>query len=241
MCHKFGKGTLFAKVCLPVILTVLFKMSVENKEIKILMGYVNKFDYVDESEQDLLGGHPLPGRVYRLIKDDSGYRLHIGRENNDAHIDGWMLGKKLKNKLRAYSFDIQIIDAENYADIKLHPEDVTKMVEWLKDDNKDLYDYLLGAQPVAVPTTTPLEQLRQLLMAHQEFASAVGPNTVAAASSSDLGYTLEIVLIKGDPITITGTEHHSFSDVDCALLVKQSSGYVISIPLTNILYTSQLA
>lgn len=221
-------------------------MSVENKEIKILLGYVIKFDYVDEQEQDLLEGHPLPGRVYRLIKDEDGYRLHIGRENNAAHIDGWMLGKRLKNKLRAYSFDIQVIDAENYSDIKLHPDDVTKMVDWLKDDHKDLYEYINGTKPIAVPTTTPLEQLRQLLMNRSNTSSTEDPTSLPAAdvmqeTTDYFGYTLEIILLKGEPITITAVEQHSFSEMEGALLVKQSSGYVISVPLINILYTSQLA
>jgi len=226
---------------LPVTLRK-FKMSVEKKETKILMGYVNKFDYVDEQEAYVHSGHPFPGRVYRIIQDSSGYRLHIGRENNLAGIDGWVLGKKLKNKLRSYTFDIQLIDFENYTNLTIHPDDVTKMVAWLSNDNQDLYDYLNITTAVAVPTTTPLEQLRQLLMSRQPIGEAASDqhNAVAADNSSDF-YTLEIVVIKGEPITITEVESHQFSEADNCLFIKQSSGYLISVPLTNILYTSELA
>ena len=136
-------------------------MQVEN--MKILMGYVHRFDYKNEQEAHALQGHPLPGRVYRLIKDDSGYRLHIGRENNMVGIDGWLLGKRLKNSLRAYSFEVEVITPDNFEELNLHPDDVTRMVTWLNSKNKDLLDYLNHTDAKAVPTDM-LEQLRDLLL-----------------------------------------------------------------------------
>lgn len=217
-------------------------MSVENKEIKILIGYVKSFDYTDEQEAAMLNGHPIPGRVYRVIQDSKGYRLHIGREANPMGIDGWMLGSRLKNRLRAYSFDIQIINPENYSDFNIHPDDVKKMLEWLNNKNKDLYDYLIKLDAVAVPSMTPLEELRQLLTAsaqdnHKAATSALPIEPIQI----ERGYTLEIVLIKGDPITVMEVLEHKFSEQESALFVKQSSGYLITVPITNILYTSELA
>lgn len=136
-------------------------MQVEDN-VKILIGFVHKFEYSNEEEAAVLCGHPLPGRVYRVIKDAGGYRLHIGKENNDAGLDGWMLGKRLKNTLRAYSFDVEIITTENFSEFKLHSDDVTKMVTWLSNDNKDLLEYFNKTNSHEVPTNM-LEQLQKLL------------------------------------------------------------------------------
>ncbi len=136
-------------------------MQVESN-IKILMGYVHKFDYRNEEEANVMCGHPIPGRVYRVIKDDSGYRLHIGKENNDAGLDGWLLGKRLKNSLRSYSFDIEEITPESFESLKLHPEDVSKMVNWLNTGNKDLFEYLTNVD-VRPITANMVDQLRALL------------------------------------------------------------------------------
>lgn len=207
------------------------------EDVKIFLGYVHKFDYANEEEAAILHGHPLPGRVYRLIKDTSGYRLHIGKENNAAGLDGWMLGKRLKNTLRAYSFDVEIINAENYADLKFHPDDVSKMVTWLAHDNKDLLDYFNATAPKQL-STDMLSQLKTLLMITSGVSTLTQPITESVeVPSQPVETTGTIVLTNGTEIDIPPVATIDHDGTVFKIYFKNGSTCIY--PMMHVLYIHQ--
>jgi hypothetical protein len=108
----------------------------------ILIGYIKKFTYSDQSITEQMNNHPTPGRCYRLIKDTHGYRIHIGGENNQKGYDGLILGDKLKDSKNLFSYHIVVVTPSNYLDLGLSEDDTYKVVEWLTTDNADLWKTL---------------------------------------------------------------------------------------------------
>lgn len=109
----------------------------------ILVGFIKKFTYRDEEAKEKMWGHPEVGRVYRIIHDKNGYRLHIGRENNDAGLDGLFLGKKLKGEQDSFIFQIEIVTPDNFLDLNISREDTISVTQWLTTDNKDMWARLV--------------------------------------------------------------------------------------------------
>lgn len=118
------------------------KTEVKKSKFDISIGFVRRWDYFTDSYVDQMNGHPLVGRVYRLIKDDMGYRLHIGRENNDIGLDGLFLGPKLVAERPDFAFEVEIVTPENYLKLPLTNDDASKVVEWITTENKDLWETL---------------------------------------------------------------------------------------------------
>ncbi len=131
---------------------------------EILIGYIREFTYNDDFA-DQMGGHPLAGRCYRIIKDKEGYRIHIGRENNQLGLDGLYLGKKLKSKQPQYKFDIEVVTPTNYLDLGINKEDTKKVVEWLESDNADMWAQLKAESE---GTTGVLQQLSDIVKFREE-------------------------------------------------------------------------
>lgn len=215
-------------------------MQVESN-IKILMGYVHKFEYRNEEEASVMCGHPLPGRVYRIIKDENGYRLHIGKENNEAGLDGWLLGKRLKNSLRSYSFDIEEITPASFEELKLHPEDVSKMVHWLNTGNKDLIDYLtkVDVHPI---TSDMVGQLRALLR-NQLLGSPVLPDLTGVPVDEPKQMMGPMVkeatlgLISGTEITVYDIDQ-VYTDANTITIIFRNGSTCI-YPMMHVLYIHQ--
>jgi hypothetical protein len=109
---------------------------------EILIGYIKSFDYHNDEAREQMQGHPAVGRCYRVIKDDTGYRLHIGPENNDLQFDGLHLGARLKAKKTYYSFEIEPVTPKNLLDLKLSKDELQQVSEWMDSDNADLWSKL---------------------------------------------------------------------------------------------------
>lgn len=131
---------------------------------EVLIGFVKKFTFVDHTPEEM-NGHPTEGRCYRLIRDNQGYRLHIGRENNDAGLDGLYLGDKLKAKRRTFSYDIEIVTPQNFLELGIHNDDLTKVVDWQTTDNADMWERL---KKEAEGTVDVVRQLSDLLKLDKE-------------------------------------------------------------------------
>lgn len=121
------------------------------KEYDILIGYVRTFDFEEPLDRARLSGHPKIGGIYRLLKDPQGWRLHIGRENNAEGMDGLYLGELsiynkdkdvIKGTFGRYSFEIMVLNTNNYLDFELSMEDHKQLIEWLDTDNADLWERL---------------------------------------------------------------------------------------------------
>ena len=135
----------------------------EEPEYDVKIGFVHEFIVHDERYADRMNGHPAEGRVYRLIKDPQGYRLHIGRENNDANLDGIFLGHELEGEQRAFSYRIEIITPENYLKLPIKSEDVITMASWITNDNKDLWDNIERERSGEIPVVRTQADLVELM------------------------------------------------------------------------------
>lgn len=108
----------------------------------ILIGFIKKFQYSDPGVTAQMNNHPTEGRCYRLIKDNYGYRIHLGSDTNERQYDGLILGDKLKDKKTLFSYNIVVVTTSNYLDLGLTQEDTMKVLEWITTDNADLWKTL---------------------------------------------------------------------------------------------------
>ncbi len=108
---------------------------------EIIIGFVSSFAYT-EDVADEMGGHPKVARVYRIIKDPKGYRLHIGKENNTVGLDGLWLGDTLVASRPGFKFEIVPMTPDNYLTFPIVKEDLQKVVSWIDTDNADLWEKL---------------------------------------------------------------------------------------------------
>lgn len=129
---------------------------------KVLIGYVNAFNHLYKENQELLKGEPKVGRIYRIIETEPnesertgpgrGYQVYIGAITNTAGMDTIFLGDTLSGQYYdKWSFDIQLVTAQNHLEFDFHLEDLPRLKEWLESDNADLIDLLKKTPfPVAI-------------------------------------------------------------------------------------------
>lgn len=117
---------------------------------EIIIGFVENFKIHNPEHAASLSGHPIPGRVYRIIKTDDLYLVHVGATKNVGKIDGIALGDTLSgNFMGKWEFNIIPIDKENYLDFPIVEEDLKQLLEWFDTDHEDL-KRKLGLPIVAV-------------------------------------------------------------------------------------------
>lgn len=136
----------------------------QKNDYEVLIGFVRDFSYTRADGGDLMSGHPEIGRVYRLIKDSLGYRLHIGRENNEAQLDGLFLGQDLKGAQKDFTFEIEVISPQTYLSLPITEDDTKKIVEWIESDNKDLKEKLDLDGGGSVPVIRSVRDLLKLMV-----------------------------------------------------------------------------
>ncbi|MBU6390912.1 MAG: hypothetical protein KGQ83_01570 [Planctomycetes bacterium] len=106
---------------------------------EIAVGFIDKFDFIDDSSSEKLSGHPKVGRVYQILKLDGVYFLHIGHANTKAKLDGITLGPGLSgNYMDKWSYKVDLLTKDNYIDYPLSVEDMEKVSLWLESDHKEL-------------------------------------------------------------------------------------------------------
>lgn len=126
---------------------------------KIIYGYVKQFIYHDPTSLYHMGGHPIPGRVYRIIQDaNNAYRLHIGVENNIAHHEGLLLNALVGNWPN-WECEIVEVTPENFTEFDLTPEDAGNLVKWIESKNADLDPHV---KPTNVKTHTAEDVIKLL-------------------------------------------------------------------------------
>lgn len=135
---------------------------------EVQVGYVHEWVYLNDGYTEPMKGHPIIGRCYRLIKDDMGYRLHIGRENNDANLDGLFLGAELKAARKDFQFEIELVDETNYLELPIVKEDFEQIEKWLSEGNKDLWDRLQLENEGRVPVIRSVDDLINFMRKHKD-------------------------------------------------------------------------
>lgn len=178
-------------------------------EYDVLVGFIHEFKFHSEEDITRLSGHPIEGRVYRLLKDPYGWRVHIGRENNKEGLDGLYLGDQevyeistglLKSEQRRYNYKIEIITPTNYLNLPLVEEDRARVLEWIQSDNTDLWEGLKREQSGEVPVIRTGTDLLKLLMnkassnGHVKEEAVKSPTTTPRASAETRERALEATL-----------------------------------------------
>jgi len=148
----------------------------KESQYDVLIGYVHNWEYLSEHGPDQMSGHPMVGRCYRIIKDHIGYRLHIGRENNDAGLDGLFLGPELQAKRKDFEFSIEIITPQNILSLDITSEDNASIAYWVETENLDLWDKIKMEEDGSTPVVRSLSDLFELikLKQHEEEARKDG-------------------------------------------------------------------
>ena len=127
----------------------------KTKNKTITVGYVNAFSFSDANQQSELGGHPIPGRVYQLIKLNDEYLLQIGKALTKSNIDGIMLGPSLVGSFHGkWEFDISEITQINIHEFDISPDDIEVVAKWVESGNKEL-NHLID-----VSTLDPTPEIR---------------------------------------------------------------------------------
>lgn len=149
----------------------------EEKEYDVLIGFVKSFNFIATDDSVRLSGHPQVGRIYRLMRDPHGWRLHIGRENNREGLDGLYLGDLDIYKISTgliegvqprYDFLIEVVTPTNYLQLPIVDEDRQKLLKWLETENTDLWDSLKREQKGEATVIRSGTDLLKVLMAHKE-------------------------------------------------------------------------
>ena len=154
---------------------------------EILIGFIKDFIYVDPQDLDVMQGHPKIGRCYRIIKDSHGYRIHIGRENNDRGMDGLYLGLELTGKTTGFKYNIEAITPANYLELKINKEDTKQVAKWISTDNADMWEKLRSE---ADGSATVLRRLSEVLNLKDEIEHDIEKEVTSvkfAAGKDDSG------------------------------------------------------
>ncbi|HEY0751370.1 MAG TPA: hypothetical protein VGD26_09445 [Chitinophagaceae bacterium] len=169
----------------------------EKKEYDILIGFVKFFNFTKPEDLERLNGHPIIGRVYRLLKDPFGWRIHLGRQTNQEGLDGLYLGEVdieeglLHGEQPQYRFAIEIVTPTNYLELPIPEEDRQKVLEWIETDNKDLWDNLNKERSGESAVIRSGGDLLKLLLTQR---ARVEAGLTPSASSADRERALEATL-----------------------------------------------
>jgi len=168
----------------------------------VLVGFVHRFEFDSPSYVEKLNGHPTEGRVYRILKDPQGYRIHIGRENNEEGLDGLYLGETLEGEYNQYSFNIEVVTPTNYITLPIKDEDRTKVLEWMQSENSDLWENLRkeeSGEAAVIRTGTDL--LKVLMNGHLSAKRPQQPRASSMERERALEATLTLLThFKNKPI-----------------------------------------
>lgn len=188
----------------------------KGSEYDILIGYVKSFNFVVPDDSHRLSGHPKEGRLYRLMKDPMGWRLHLGRETNNEGLDGLFLGGHdiynsavgtLIGEQPRYSFTVEVVTPQNYLNLTLEESDRQKLFEWIETDNSDLWTNLKKEQTGESAVIRSGMDLLKVLMeqrnidAYKQSVAAHRPQSASAERERALEATLTfLTYFKGKPV-----------------------------------------
>lgn len=119
---------------------------------EFLFVFVKDFKWSNPLEHEQVGGHPMPGRLYRAIKNtDTGtYRL-LTKPNTLLVFSG--LEEDIDT---GYRSSFKPITVQTLLDYNITDEDLDKLLDWLRTGNKEIKDLVgMMSPPAPVKLTTP--------------------------------------------------------------------------------------
>lgn len=136
----------------------------DNNGYDVLVGFIKDFSYREGADANGMNGHPTIGKCYQIIKDPQGYRIHIGRENNENHLDGLWLGETLKGVRKDYSFDIIVVTPENFLDLPIEGEEAKKVEQWITTNHAEIWGKLQNEIDGSAVVVKSFQELQDLEM-----------------------------------------------------------------------------
>jgi hypothetical protein len=105
--------------------------------------YIKEFNYKDKNFENMMGGHPKAGRIYRALydTDSSFYRIILEDEDKGESNMAGIILQNLQSEDPRWSANITVMDDESMINYDIVSEDFIKLARWKEQDNKDI-DYL---------------------------------------------------------------------------------------------------
>lgn len=157
--------------------------------------YINSFAYKQAKHGKAMGGHPVPGRIYRALydKETTQYRLLLD-EMPPSGMAGLIL-KDLSGECGNWTAEITKLDDENVLSLEIESEDFEKLARW-KETEEDI-------DPLRIEHVHQVEQGVDGQIAMQIERPEVEDDHITI--SDTLGESLSI-LVKEDPELAKGLE-----------------------------------
>jgi hypothetical protein len=114
---------------------------------EFLYVYVSSFKWENPFDHESKGGHPMPGKVYRAVKNkDAGtYRLFVSSTTPPMLLVFTGLEEAIEG---AYTSNIKPITIQNLLDFDISDGDLDSLLDWLKTGNSELKKVLNFRPPL---------------------------------------------------------------------------------------------
>jgi hypothetical protein len=115
----------------------------EKQREAVVYLFVKDFAYKDKNYEEMMGGHPKVGRIYRALFDQESkiYRVIVEEDDkSEAGLAGLMITKLVNDDAR-WRADMEIFDDESILNYDILSEDFLRLGKWKEVDNADI-DYL---------------------------------------------------------------------------------------------------
>jgi hypothetical protein len=176
---------------------------VKDDKIEISLLYIKNFKYKNEMDSELMGGHPICGRVYQAFSEvgTQRYNIHFDEYKVNGKTGGIVL-KGLKSNNNFYSCEAVLVNKDNFLDLKITEEDLKKINTWQETDNKELWEILSGDSlvEVEIPKVETAELTTDMLndLISQLTISEKSPE-IAVEEDSEEGEDVLEFLYRNDP------------------------------------------
>ncbi len=165
--------------------------------------YVREFAYKDKRYEEMMGGHPKTGRIYRALydKDTNMYRVILEEEDKSEHGLAGLMLQNLTSEDPRWSADIVVMDDESMIQYDIVSDDFIKLAKWRDEENHDI-DYLRLDQGVASIESDPETGMTTVVFSEDEEMEE--DVTEHLANLSEVDYELAKAVNK----TVEGIMHY---------------------------------
>ena len=103
---------------------------------KIVYLYIDNWEYNNEEDRIMFGGHPKPGHIYRAAIDSDGIKIPI-IEDKSAPVHGVLISDYSGDNYR-WKYNVKEVTEEDIALLDIDNDDLKKIKKWEEIDNEDL-------------------------------------------------------------------------------------------------------
>jgi hypothetical protein len=211
-----------------------------DKREDVVYIYVNSFEYKEKTYQEMMGGHPLSGRVYRALFDKKNglYRI-LFDSFTDTHYTGLVVKDLITDDPR-WSSNFEVLSDDSILEKEINAEDFLKLAKWKEEGNKDI-DQLRVEQNIAIPnkdqngiTKIVFEQKDEVLETNErgniiEELHQYDPQVAAATEEAILGiiaYLQASEGLDGDLTKIISFSQRNGKGANCGIAIEALTEYL---------------